>query len=406
MGYVAAKGGTQAILNAEQLVEYFRLEGGSEPVSVSQIRDQLRLAVDRTMSEGALYAPDLAALAIKQSEGDAIEASFLLRAYRSTLPRFGYTLPSHGSTIRVIRRISANFRDIPGGQLLGPTRDYSLRLLNTALLHESTASVRRFLDELANGATANEQSERAEEGAQGVFPKVVDRMREQGILAAMEADTNASTADAEPFDITREALGFPAPRSARLQALVRGDVGSVLTFAYSSVRGYGDAHPTLAELRVGYLPVEVAHPVTGEPLTIGELLVTECEIASKIHTSEDGVPKFSLGYGFCFGHGEVKAIGMAILDRVLSSARSQTLGGESGPATDEEFVLQHIDGVESSGFTAHYKLPHYVAFEADVRVLERDQLHATARAEADAERRESVARRRPELFGTAEGMEE
>ena len=87
MGYVAVKGGTQAVLNAEELVEYFRLKGGSEPVSVRQIQDQMRLAVDRAMSEGALYAPELAALALKQSEGDSLEASFLLRAYRSTVHR-------------------------------------------------------------------------------------------------------------------------------------------------------------------------------------------------------------------------------------------------------------------------------------------------------------------------------
>src|SRR6266581_2380182 len=96
MGYVAVKGGTKAVLNADQLVDYFRLQGGSEPISVRQVRDQMRLAVDRAMSEGAIYAPELAALALKQSEGDALEASFLLRAYRSTVPRIDYTLPAEG----------------------------------------------------------------------------------------------------------------------------------------------------------------------------------------------------------------------------------------------------------------------------------------------------------------------
>ena len=45
------------------------------------------------MSEGSLYDPDLAALALKQARGDAIEAIFLVRAYRTTLPRFGYSEP-------------------------------------------------------------------------------------------------------------------------------------------------------------------------------------------------------------------------------------------------------------------------------------------------------------------------
>ena len=136
MGYVAAKGGTQAVLNAEQLLEYFRLKGESEPITVRQIQDQMRLAVDRAMSEGSLYAPELAALALKQSEGDALEASFLLRAYRSTVPRLAYTLPAEGVRMRVFRRISATFKDVPGGQMLGATYDYTQRLLDFTLLAE------------------------------------------------------------------------------------------------------------------------------------------------------------------------------------------------------------------------------------------------------------------------------
>jgi len=58
---------------------------------VRQIVQQMRLAVDRVMAEGSLYDPTLAALAIKQTEGDLVEAAFLVRAYRSTLPRLQTT---------------------------------------------------------------------------------------------------------------------------------------------------------------------------------------------------------------------------------------------------------------------------------------------------------------------------
>jgi alpha-D-ribose 1-methylphosphonate 5-triphosphate synthase subunit PhnI len=397
MGYVAAKGGTEAILNAERLVEYFRLRGGTQVISVSQVRDQLRLAVDRAMSEGALYARDLAALAVKQSEGDALEASFLLRAYRSTVPRLAVSLPVGGDAIRALRRISASFKDIPGGQMLGPTRDYQLRLLNTVLLDESTESVRAQLEEIAQMIAAQPRSDEV-----GQFPKVVDRMRAEGFLASPPDADLAERENQEPYDLTRKAISFPAPRSARLQMLTRGDVGSLLTYAYSSVRGYGDAHPTLGELRYGAVPVEVAHPLTGEPFGIGEILVTECEIVSKLHTketvqggehTEESRPKFGLGYGFTFGHNEVKAISMAILDRVLSSAKEGALAGERGPAADEEFVLQHIDGIEASGFTAHYKLPHYVDFESTLNVLERAVEHTASHTEKDALRRQEVLRR-------------
>jgi alpha-D-ribose 1-methylphosphonate 5-triphosphate synthase subunit PhnI len=394
MGYVAAKGGTEAILNAERLVEYFRLRGGTPAISVAQVRDQLRLAVDRAMSEGALYAPDLAALALKQSEGDAIEASFLLRAYRSTVPRLAVSLPAGGESIRALRRISASFKDIPGGQMLGPTRDYQLRLLNTLLLDESTESVRATLAEIADMIAAQPESEEV-----GRFPKVVARMRAEGILATPPDVELAERESPEPYDLTRKAISFPAPRSARLQMLARGDVGSLLTYAYSSVRGYGDAHPTLGELRYGALPVEVAHPLTGEAYGIGDIVVTECEIVSKLQTTavagetddgSTGQPKFGLGYGFTFGHNEVKAISMAILDRVLSAAREGTLAGERGPAADEEFVLQHVDGIEASGFTAHYKLPHYVDFESNLNVLERAVQHAASHRQQDTARKQEV----------------
>ncbi len=406
MGYVAVKGGTQAVLNAEQLVEYFRLKGESEPITTDQIEQQMRLAVDRAMSEGSLYAPELAALALKQSEGDALEASFLLRAYRSTVPRLAYSLPTQGAKMRLLRRISSTFKDIPGGQLLGPTRDYQVRLLNPLLTKETSATTRRYLAELEEKL----KKVPVESGQPiGIFPKVADSMRTLGILAEPTAQDKAEAAT-EPYDTTRKALSFPAPRSARLQTMARGEVGSLLTFAYSSVRGYGDTHPTLGELRVGYLPVAVAHPMTGEAVEIGEILATECEMVSRVteaEESEESQPKFGLGYGFSFGHSEVKTISMAIIDRVLSAAKELTGHGQSGPAADEEFVLQHIDGIESSGFTAHFKLPHYVTFQADLSVLESTREHKAAKSvEAAEQRRQITSKHKLKPLGIAPGMGE
>ena len=88
--YVAVKGGEKAIDNAHAwLAEERRGDPSIDELSIEQIKEQLSLAVNRVMAEGSLYDPDLAALAIKQSRGDLIEAIFLLRAYRTTLPRFG-----------------------------------------------------------------------------------------------------------------------------------------------------------------------------------------------------------------------------------------------------------------------------------------------------------------------------
>ena len=132
--YVAVKGGERAIDNAHAwLAEERRGDAAVAELSVAQIREQMKLAVNRVMAEGSLYDPDLAALAIKQARGDLIEAIFLIRAYRTTLPRFGGSDPIDTETMACDRRVSATFKDAPGGQVLGPTFDYTHRLLDFKL---------------------------------------------------------------------------------------------------------------------------------------------------------------------------------------------------------------------------------------------------------------------------------
>jgi alpha-D-ribose 1-methylphosphonate 5-triphosphate synthase subunit PhnI len=359
MGYVAIKGGARAIAQAEAAQDVLRTAQGesSEPLTLAAIEHQLRLLTSRVISEGGLYHPQLAALAIKQMQGDTLEAAFALRAYRSTKPRLLET-PAHTSEgMRLIRRISSAFKDIPGGQMLGPTFDYALRLMRLDLAREAPedfrAVARTFFHDTPDEALPDS------------FPKVLDALRAQGLLAPLSTDPPPPA-----FDITREPLSFPAPRSAALATMARAETGSVLAMAYSNMRGYGDIHPTVAELRVGYLPVMLPHPVTGEPIEAGEVLVTECEVVAMYQRDvADAAPTFSLGYGACFGHNEVKAIAMAILDRALQKG---TTDGPSNPSEDPEFVLLHIDGVDAMGFANHYKMPHYVTFQSDM-----DRLRAT-----------------------------
>src|SRR6186997_597122 len=135
--YVAVKGGERAIENAHRLLAHERRGDRDVPeLSLAQISEQLSLAVDRVMAEGSLYDRDLAALAIKQARGDLIEAIFLVRAFRTTLPRLGLSEPIETSAMAIRRRVSATFKDLPGGQLLGPTFDYTHRLIDFALLAE------------------------------------------------------------------------------------------------------------------------------------------------------------------------------------------------------------------------------------------------------------------------------
>jgi alpha-D-ribose 1-methylphosphonate 5-triphosphate synthase subunit PhnI len=311
----------------------------------------------RVISEGGLYHPQLAALALKQFQGDTLEAAFALRTYRSTKPRLLETPLQDTSNMRCIRRISSAFKDIPGGQMLGATFDYALRLLRLDLANEDPAAFRQVAKKFLGNTP--------EADLPDSFPKVLDALRDQGLLPPVV------TVRDEPFDITRDPLVFPVPRSAALATMARAETGSLLAMAYSNMRGYGDVHPTVAELRVGYMPVMLPHPVTGELMEAGEVLVTECEVVAMYESENSGdIPVFTLGYGACFGHNEVKAISMAILDRALQKGMRD---GPDNPSEDPEFVLLHVDGVDSMGFASHYKMPHYVTFQSDMDRLRTTQ---------------------------------
>ncbi len=177
--------------------------------------------------------------------------------------------------MRVIRRISSAFKDIPGGQILGATSDYTLRLLDFELLEDDVARRQAFRDRIL--ADLPEES-----AIPDSFPKVIDILRREGLLEETLASAPAgTTAD----DISRHPLTLPASRSASLQALARGETGGLLALAYSSMRGYGNIHPTLGELRIGYLPLTITHPLTGLPLIVGEVKITEAEVLARMDGS-------------------------------------------------------------------------------------------------------------------------
>jgi alpha-D-ribose 1-methylphosphonate 5-triphosphate synthase subunit PhnI len=350
MAYVAVKGGEKAITNAHRwLAEDRRGDTAVPEIEVAQVREQLSLAIDRVMSEGSCYDRDLAALAIKQSRGDLPEAIFLLRAYRTTLARFGASLPVETGQMAVRRRVSAAFKDIPGGQVLGPTFDYTHRLLDFTLA--------------ANGETPVEGALEAEEAQAYPMATIASVFAHEDLL---EADTR--TAEAEPFDLTREPMAFPAGRDQRLQALARGDEGFLLSLAYSSQRGWGNTHPLCAEIRLGEVAVEFVPDELGFAIEIGEVTLTECQMISTGSAGIETAPQFTRGYGLTFGHCERKAMSMAIVDRAL---RDSANGEASAPVQDQEFVLYHSDNVEASGFVQHLKLPHYVDFQADLQLIRR-----------------------------------
>src|SRR5215467_11009475 len=250
--YVAVKGGVRAIANAHRLLAQERRGDPAVPeLSLDQIDQQLALAVDRVMIEGSLYDRELAALAIKQARGDLIEAIFLARAYRTTLPRFGATRPIDTGAMTIRRRVSATFKDVPGGQILGATFDYTHRLLDFDLIGgqrdgarspdaaapDGSVGAARDGDVAAPGGDlaapggdlAAPGGDLAAPGGDlaalgGRLPRVIDILDRDGLIEPEEPDSDRRSVG----DLTREPLDFPAGRDVRLQSLARADEGFVL----------------------------------------------------------------------------------------------------------------------------------------------------------------------------------
>lgn len=373
--YVAVKGGERAIANAHRLLAQVRRgDRRVAELSLAQIAEQLGLAVDRVMTEGSLYDRELAALAIKQAQGDLVEAIFLLRAYRTTLPRLGFSQPLDCEKMLVKRRISAIFKDIPGGQVLGPTYDFTHRLLDFSLqgngrtaatgpvssavpVDEGTPleAPAQLFDSLWDGDGSGADN------ATPIATSVLEMLRREGLLEAEPEDSGKQPV----ADLTRQPLQLPAGRDMRLQNLARADEGFLHALAYSALRGFGyGSHPFVGEIRVGEVMVEVIPEELGFAIEIGRISITECFMVSRRGESADDSNTFTLGYGLTFGHCERKAMAMSLVDTCLKRARPE--GKVAAPAEDEEFVLYHSDNVEASGFVQHLKLPHYVDFQAEL----------------------------------------
>lgn len=344
MSYVAIKGGSEAINASKQLFKK-GLEQGA-PLAEDDVAKALPFACDRIMAEGALYSEKLAAKALIRSGGDLLEAAFYLRAHRSTCRRIGEAHTIASKDIRILRRISSAFKDIEGGQILGPSCDYVIRLF-----------------QIRNDTSDQPPSQGPKEAEPIYSPSALTGLRDNDQMMTLHNE------ESTPFDVTRHTPLPPYPRSALMQVMARGETGSMLAFAYTSMRGYGDVHPTIGDLRIGMAAIHFTHPFTDKKVKIGEIRTTFCEtLGSFQRDPSDGKLRLSSGFGFCLGHNETRAISMSVLDMAMHT-QGYSVGGMD-IAANPEIIIQHIDGIESMGFTNHFKLPHYVTFQADLHVLE------------------------------------
>jgi alpha-D-ribose 1-methylphosphonate 5-triphosphate synthase subunit PhnI len=280
--------------------------------------------------------------------------------------------------------VSATFKDVPGGQILGATFDYTHRLLDFSLAGagvDGGALQRDPRDDesdsggpaVSGGDPAASHGDLADLG--GRLPRVIDILDRDGLIESEEPDSDRRAVG----DLTREPVDFPAGRDVRLQSLARADEGFTLALGYATQRGYGRNHPFAGEIRVGEVEIELVPEELGFPITIGQITVTECQMVNQFKGSAAAPPQFTRGYGLVFGHAERKAMTMALVDRAL---RCRELGERpTSPAQDEEFVLSHGDNVEASGFVQHLKLPHHVDFQSELVLIR------TLRAEAEARAR-------------------
>jgi alpha-D-ribose 1-methylphosphonate 5-triphosphate synthase subunit PhnI len=341
----------------------------------------MRLSVDRVMGEGGLWAPEVAARALRQAEGDIIEASHLVRSFRSTLPRLGYTDAVDVDDLQILRRIVPAYRNPPGPQLLGRTLDYTGRLID--FTPDDVARAEAVEEEARRRDLAESSTDLATDdlAATDLPPHPASpEDRRPGRLYEMLRDLDlivdrTNPSDPEPFDITRQPARPGAPRSARLSTMARAETGALVQLWYRNILG-PDNHiheVTLGEVRHGRLPVPVRHPHTGNPVDVGTVRVTEVEAIEDLDGIDEQTDRFDVGYGLCLGHNERKAIAMANLD--ISVHR------DKGRSPLEQSVLQTTDGLDASGFLEHLKLPHYVTFRSMVeRKLARRSDAATSRA--------------------------
>jgi alpha-D-ribose 1-methylphosphonate 5-triphosphate synthase subunit PhnI len=394
MGYAAARGGRDAIEAAERLIADDRARSGASVVTDDQLIERMPLLVDRVMGEGGLWAPALAAAALRQSDGDPIEAAHLVRAHRSTMARFAYARPVDADDLEILRRVVPAYRQPPGAQLLGRTTDYTGRLLDLTPVDgnpptdgnpPSDGNPPADGNPPTDGGTPAGSASPAVESADAPSTagadvaaatdlgdrdarrprRLLDVLRDLDLVVERRVRD-----DDEPFDVTRRAVRPGAPRSARLAVMARAETGALVNLWYRNILGPdGYLHEiTLGEVRHGRLPVTVTHPVTGEPVDIGAVRVTEVEAIEDLDGVGEDRGRFDVGYGMCFGHNEKKAIAMANLD--IACER------DAGRSSLEQSVLMTTDGLDATGFLEHLKLPHYVTFRS---MVERKMAVRTAR---------------------------
>jgi alpha-D-ribose 1-methylphosphonate 5-triphosphate synthase subunit PhnI len=301
---------------------------------------QLPVLEDQVCAEAGLWAPDAARRAIVQAGGDVPRAVSFLKVWAATLPHLE-SVPVNQSDIRVTRRISSAYQDIPGGQWLGYAPDLAPRILSWDDAPDDLDEA----DVLEIGGSVD-----ADAPSRAEVPRVRDLLDDLPLKTDLDAVDGADPA-----------VGMPIPpfdRATRAGVLARGETASLVTLASLILGRRREA--VLAELTVNTVSVRVPHPRTGEPCVVAELPVVEADTI--IDAEVDGAPGFAVGWGVSMGSIERRAISLALIDGAIQADGELD---ESIPL-DEQTVVGATDGSSNNGFVEHLRLPHFASFASYV----------------------------------------
>lgn len=305
----------------------------------------LDLLCDHICAEAGVWAPDVAGRAVAQAGGDLARAVTLVRVWAATLPGQA-ALGCGDEEIRVVRRVSAAFAEIPGGQWLGASPDFETRLLDWSDDDPAPTEPGMNASELLPDVRAAADADPAGAPSRAELGRVASFLRAQpgiGIAARTEPSDGP-----DPFD---EPLGPRPSREARLAALARGETGALVALANVALIGRSEA--VAGELCVGAASLRVPHPRSGAPVRVAEVPLSEATVLGDAEV--DGATGFQPGFGVSVGRIERRALAGAVIDATLETG--SPVGG-----MDELRLLGAVDGLATSGFVDHLRLPHFASF--------------------------------------------
>ena len=332
----AAMHETDAVTTARSLVQ-----------QRSQSQDglaRLPLLEQQICSEAGIWAPEAAARAIAQANGDIPVAVSLLKVWAAALPHTE-SLPVQSDDIRIVRRISSAYADVPGGQWLG----FAPELVSRTLHWDDED------DEDGEDRAEVTESALAEEGAAHESTDAPNRSTVPRARVLLDDVPLVETAeDGDGADPAAGVVTGPYDRATRLGLMTSGETGALVSFAALILGRRREA--VLAEMTVTETALRVPHPRTGEACAVASLPVVEAEAVLDAEVEQR--PGFAIGWGATMGTLERRAIALALLDATM-----QADGELAEPLElNEQTLLSAIDGGATNGFVEHLRLPHHASF--------------------------------------------